>query len=899
MPGMRRKSAPPAASPAAAPDPSLRDPYGMIEPFNGQAMLARREDAALIAIGRAAPEDAAARRRAAAPAFDPHLADSLLQPVTMNGYLDGLHPDGTVRGWASADPEETIRVELFEDGALIAAGLADQPRPDVAEAGMGNELSGFILPLPPHLFDGASHGFEVWVKASGLPARMLGLARGVLPRRPAPPPERSPERPPERSPDLPLERSPDLPPELWAESPAEAADIQHLDLRQEEIEHTLSGYLEDMLATALARVDELEQVERALHTECDTLRRQLAVLSERVARDARMLGAAPHRAAPGAFDGAAVRVLNVTRRRDAWLNELTSHGVSGPVFALGPHDGQPGPLAILVWGSGGIGDILYLTSVVRELARLFKDCALFVLHENGKVAEVLKANPYVAGTIWLEGTTLQSFVRTCHSLDIFDLIAEVRYAVTYSAPPLSRAPMDFLRPASYRAAEWQTYVRYRWPHLNNLFAREVMARGMAKLDLVGWTAMLPIDRHSPIDLFVDFADHVHYPELRGKPYVTIHHGADKKMAAVGGQQTKNLPLSTWNAVVPRLQAAGYAVVQLGEPHEELAAGVDHDFRGRTSLERTAYVLKTASAHLDTEGGIVHLARTVNTECVVAFGPTPAGFFGYPDNVNVEPPVCGSCWWTADTWSKQCPRGLPGPECMVAHSPDALAEATLGIAGRSQRRFMFAAVAAVPLGVATPIDEAALLAGLIAEQAAAGTAGAVVIGPSRRFGLLRGLDAVPGRLRLLVPADQYGAAQHALAHRAEVGAYAAGNVPLNSRSLDWVVAIGFHTGSHSTVSTLTDLARCLRPSDAPEPASGRLKFVLDSNERDRTAGQLARALIDTNDLRPGRRYLLQRGPATDAAALDRLPPARSYVFTIREIEPPARPAAALVALAGTP
>ena len=65
------------------------------------------------------------------------------------------------------------------------------------------------------------------------------------------------------------------------------------------------------------------------------------------------------------------------------------------------------------------------------------------------------------------------------------------------------------------------------------------------------------------------------------------------------------------------------------------------------------------------------------------------------------------------------------------------------------------------------------------------------------------------------------------------------MPLNSRSLDWVVAIGFHTGSHSTVSTLTDLARCLRPSDAPEPASGRLKFVLDSNERDRTAGQLAR------------------------------------------------------------
>ena len=87
--------------------------------------------------------------------------------------------------------------------------------------------------------------------------------------------------------------------------------------------------------------------------------------------------------------------------------------------------GQPGGITVSTlaeaeyFAAHGIGDILYLTSVVRELARLFKDCALFVLHENGKVAEVLKANPYVAGTIWLEGTTLQSFVRTCHSLDIF------------------------------------------------------------------------------------------------------------------------------------------------------------------------------------------------------------------------------------------------------------------------------------------------------------------------------------------------------------------------------------------------------------------------------------------------------------------------------------------------
>jgi hypothetical protein len=397
---------------------------------------------------------------------------------------------------------------------------------------------------------------------------------------------------------------------------------------------------------------------------------------------------------------------------------------------------------------------------------------------------------------------------------------------------------------------------------------------MTKLDLVGWTSMLPIDRGSALDLFVNFADHVTYPELRGAPYATIHHGADKKMASATGQQTKTLPVATWRSVVAQLKARGFVVVQLGEAHEELVPGVDHDFRGRTSLEHTAYVLKTASVHIDTEGGIVHLARSINTDSVVAFGPTPPAFFGYPDNVNMAPPVCGNCWWTTDTWSKDCPRGLPNPECMMAHSADALAAAAIDVATRSLRRFEYVSVAPVPLNVATPAEEAALLVTLVGACASVGSVGAIVIGPSRRFGALQGVQDVPGKVRFLVPSDQYRAAQLALAHRVAVSAYAPGNVPLNSRSLDWVVAIGFHTGVHSTVSTLTDLSRCIRPG-------GQLTFLVDTNERDRTADDLASALIDTNALRPGLRYVLQRSSATEK--LDIREVARTFIFKIREVD----------------
>ena len=86
------------------------------------------------------------------------------------------------------------------------------------------------------------------------------------------------------------------------------------------------------------------------------------------------------------------------------------------------------------------------------------------------------------------------------------------------------------------------------------------------------------------------------------------------------------------------------------------------------------MIKHSLCHIDTEGGLVHLANAVHTRCVVLFGPTPVEFFGYPQNINLEPSGCKACWFATQNWLIECPRHTSGPECMTGHSAASVADA---------------------------------------------------------------------------------------------------------------------------------------------------------------------------------------------------------------------------------
>ena len=113
------------------------------------------------------------------------------------------------------------------------------------------------------------------------------------------------------------------------------------------------------------------------------------------------------------------------------------------------------------------------------------------------------------------------------------------------------------------------------------------------------------------------------------------------------------------------------IVQLGQGHSGRLRGVDKYILGE-HIETVKFILRDAIFHLDSEGGLVHLATQLGTKCVVLFGPTPVHYFGYKQNLNIVSDVCKNCYYL-DNDLRKCIRDLEHPECMESILPDRVIE----------------------------------------------------------------------------------------------------------------------------------------------------------------------------------------------------------------------------------
>jgi hypothetical protein len=73
-------------------------------------------------------------------------------PPAYEGILQGVG-NGVALGWAAdrTNPEARVPVALVVDGEIVAEGVADVARPDLAEMGLGDGAHGFLIELPEHL----------------------------------------------------------------------------------------------------------------------------------------------------------------------------------------------------------------------------------------------------------------------------------------------------------------------------------------------------------------------------------------------------------------------------------------------------------------------------------------------------------------------------------------------------------------------------------------------------------------------------------------------------------------------------------------------------------------------------------------------------------------------------
>jgi ADP-heptose:LPS heptosyltransferase len=158
------------------------------------------------------------------------------------------------------------------------------------------------------------------------------------------------------------------------------------------------------------------------------------------------------------------------------------------------------------------------------------------------------------------------------------------------------------------------------------------------------------------------------------PYVTVHNGYDPNMVVSSARATKCYP--HFGEVINHLRRRhpDIVFVQVGTSTSVRIDEADLCLVGSTTLPEVAGLIRGAVMHLDNEGGLVHLARAVGTICCVVFGPTSPRYFGYPANINIDPPFCGGCWWVNETWMSHCPRGFATPRCMVEQPSAVVAEA---------------------------------------------------------------------------------------------------------------------------------------------------------------------------------------------------------------------------------
>jgi ADP-heptose:LPS heptosyltransferase/SAM-dependent methyltransferase len=402
----------------------------------------------------------------------------------------------------------------------------------------------------------------------------------------------------------------------------------------------------------------------------------LGRMAGRVQAAARQARAAAIGARTAAQDAVTTARQRVTRE---WTSRLVGWS-SEQQRLVRTLEQRPEVLKIALSWFGGLGDALMTTPLLEQIKLEHPRCELYVITNIKRRLgrEVLRDNPYITDIFLTDEIEarfgLPGFMQMLVDHDLLDIWYEGRYQVVVHYAPHAPVPPEQREVTDRTATEMRINFE-KFPEGSNLLSTAARRRGLSLIGYAAESAGLELD-DAPLFYFPTEKDLAIVPTLAALgDYVTIHHGSDPVEHRHDGIQTKNWFTGRWEAVIANLvQEHGVTVVQLGTSNEIHLQGANHAFMGRASLGESALVLQRALLHLDSEGGLVHLARATHTPSLVLFGPTPPDFFGYPGNVNVQAGDCHDCWWSTHNWADECPRGLVVPACMDEIRPPAVTRA---------------------------------------------------------------------------------------------------------------------------------------------------------------------------------------------------------------------------------
>lgn len=325
-----------------------------------------------------------------------------------------------------------------------------------------------------------------------------------------------------------------------------------------------------------------------------------------------------------------------------------------PTPVILTNNDEQGKLKIALVRVGGIGDSLESSLLAVAVKKKYPNSIITCFIRNKAGRDLIYDNPSVDKVVIIGQVHWAQFVVKLTNKD-FDIIYDSRY-VTKVIYKEGNPGFDEEKKKTDKAFEPFQKFYETFPLSCNTLTNEYK---QSSHSLVLKTACLT-GSDDDLSIRLDKEDLKMLPLLESNKFVTVHNGADIS------RQTKCWGLDNWTEVVKSLNIMGFTVVQLGSKYEDIIPGAI-SMNGKTNIKECAALISKAEFHIDTEGGLVHMARAVGTRSIVLFGPTPIHFFGYKENVNIQSPYeCKECWWTTDFWWRECPKGYPLPtECMEA------------------------------------------------------------------------------------------------------------------------------------------------------------------------------------------------------------------------------------------
>jgi len=295
---------------------------------------------------------------------------------------------------------------------------------------------------------------------------------------------------------------------------------------------------------------------------------------------------------------------------------------------------------------GGMGDVLLHSRYIKDLCI---QCGPFCLDIYSSIS-VDVAQKLFGGLQYVNsvhgGRVEEPYDLILYSLLLPMIVFRDEKRFEALATPSLKSYVASLENFKERNPQWFVQQEYFMADIVN-YARIL---GVKRRELPYLTGNLESSENAPLEFDI--------PPMKfpwgTRTFITVCRGTGTEK-----NSTKLWPSAYYDALLRKLREhfPEAVFVQTGKRHE-MKLDTDYDLRGKTSFEELAALMQSASLHISSEGGTVHLRHMLRGgPSVVFFGPTDPTFYGYSENCNLRGEGCTPCEWAQRGWQKNCVRGF--------------------------------------------------------------------------------------------------------------------------------------------------------------------------------------------------------------------------------------------------